>query len=281
MAIGIYEPEIVFETPEIQPTYKGLGQTMPKHRLRRMAMDIADHYGIPRDMFMGLVRAESSWNPAAKNPKSSASGLGQIIDGTARMLGLNVTGDENDDRWHPGLNMDASARYLVDLKRRHGSWQKALWYYGERTDAYMDRIRNAADQEINEPLPLPEGWGKWITSGTKAGFSQFVHKISNIPHLLNILRLAGGPEFGAPPLEIQRFGAEVGIDYEHPFEQASRQLKERALEIAPGPEEAATSLPGHVVTALAAAPGAIAGYVPFITLLGPIGGFAAADALSE
>lgn len=35
-----------------------------------------------------LIGKESAWNPKAENPKSTASGLGQLLDSTASSLGM-------------------------------------------------------------------------------------------------------------------------------------------------------------------------------------------------
>jgi hypothetical protein len=54
----------------------------------RAALDAAaQKIGIPARWLFGLVRAESGWNPQAKNPRSTARGLIQWIDSTARGLG--------------------------------------------------------------------------------------------------------------------------------------------------------------------------------------------------
>lgn len=35
-----------------------------------------------------LLSKESAWNPLAKNPKSSAKGIGQLLDGTYKAIGM-------------------------------------------------------------------------------------------------------------------------------------------------------------------------------------------------
>jgi hypothetical protein len=35
-----------------------------------------------------LLSKESAWNPSAKNPKSSAKGIGQLLDGTYKSIGM-------------------------------------------------------------------------------------------------------------------------------------------------------------------------------------------------
>jgi hypothetical protein len=55
-------------------------------------------------LFRALVEAESSYNPSAVSPKG-AYGLGQLMPGTARALGV----DPRD----PSQNLDGAARYLL------------------------------------------------------------------------------------------------------------------------------------------------------------------------
>lgn len=40
-----------------------------------------------------LLGKESAWNPSAKNPKSSAQGIGQLLDSTYDNLGMKHTKD--------------------------------------------------------------------------------------------------------------------------------------------------------------------------------------------
>lgn len=54
---------------------------------RAALVTAAGRVGIPPEWLFGLVKAESAWNPQAKNPRSTARGLIQWIDSTARGLG--------------------------------------------------------------------------------------------------------------------------------------------------------------------------------------------------
>lgn len=49
--------------------------------------------GIPAAWLSAAIQRESRWNPAAKNPSSSARGLLQWIDSTARDLGYASSAD--------------------------------------------------------------------------------------------------------------------------------------------------------------------------------------------
>lgn len=45
--------------------------------------------------FTRLVGKESAWNPQAKNPHSTAKGIGQLLDGTYTNLGMKHSSNEN------------------------------------------------------------------------------------------------------------------------------------------------------------------------------------------
>ncbi len=60
-------------------------------------------YGLPAGYLARTAQIESSMNPNARNPNSSASGLFQFIDSTAREYGLT-------DPFDPVASTDAAAR---------------------------------------------------------------------------------------------------------------------------------------------------------------------------
>lgn len=80
----------------------------------------ARKYNIPEDLFLRLVQRESGWNAAAVSHKG-ATGLAQLMPGTADLLGV----DETD----PEQNLDGGARYLRLMYDRFGSWRLALAAY--------------------------------------------------------------------------------------------------------------------------------------------------------
>jgi hypothetical protein len=88
--------------------------------IRDYAISQAERYNIPTDIFLRMIGVESSWNPNAVSPKG-ASGLGQLMPGTAAELGV----DPND----PYQNIEGSARYLAQQFQSFGSWPLALAAY--------------------------------------------------------------------------------------------------------------------------------------------------------
>lgn len=72
-----------------------------------------------------IIQKESSGNPKAQNPKSTAYGLMQLLDGTWKGTGITKTSD-------PAKQVEAGIRYI---KQRYGTpqnavafWQKNGWY---------------------------------------------------------------------------------------------------------------------------------------------------------
>ena len=63
-----------------------------------------------------LIMLESSWNSDAQNKKSTAYGLGQLIDQTWDEVGIEKSSDYR-------IQLIASHKYVME---RYGSWVKAL-----------------------------------------------------------------------------------------------------------------------------------------------------------
>jgi hypothetical protein len=77
--------------------------------------------------FTRLIGKESAWNPKAKNPVSTASGIGQLLDGTYKNIGMKPS-----EAAVPQL-----VATLAYIGRRYGAagpcgawrhWQKHNWY---------------------------------------------------------------------------------------------------------------------------------------------------------
>jgi len=66
-----------------------------------------------------LIMRESSWNPDARNRKSTAYGLGQLIDQTWKDVGIEKSDDFR-------IQLIAAHKYVM---QRYGSWQKALEFH--------------------------------------------------------------------------------------------------------------------------------------------------------
>jgi membrane-bound lytic murein transglycosylase MltF len=66
-----------------------------------------------------LIMRESSWNPDARNRKSTAYGLGQLLDQTWDLVGIEKSDDFR-------IQLIAAHKYVM---QRYGSWQKALEFH--------------------------------------------------------------------------------------------------------------------------------------------------------
>jgi hypothetical protein len=85
------------------------------------AIEMAERYGLPRNVFLSLVQQESRFDPNAVS-RAGALGLGQLMPGTARDLGVDPT--------NPTQNLEGSARYLrQQLDRFGGDMRLALAAY--------------------------------------------------------------------------------------------------------------------------------------------------------
>lgn len=112
----------------------------PVEKYQQYAMQVAQTKGIPQDLFLGMLDQESSWNPTAKNPKSSARGLGQHLDGTLKNMGYQPTGGADDPRNDPYQSIDLAAQHLLEKYQGTKNWQRAVNAYGENTPAYIKAV---------------------------------------------------------------------------------------------------------------------------------------------
>jgi hypothetical protein len=77
--------------------------------------------------FTQLIGKESAWNPKAKNPTSSAAGVGQLLSGTYKNLGMK----------HSSEAVPQMVASLAYIGRKYGSggpcaawahWKVKKWY---------------------------------------------------------------------------------------------------------------------------------------------------------
>lgn len=107
---------------------------MPQGRNRRArytqdARAAASEFGIPPRLFLSMIDHESAWNPVAVS-SAGAIGLGQLMPGTARGLGV--------DPWNPRDNLRGAAKYLSSQQQRFGNWRDALRAYNQGPNAIED-----------------------------------------------------------------------------------------------------------------------------------------------
>ncbi len=85
----------------------GVRVKVPPAELRTMIADAAVRNGVDPHALTEVAGIESSFNPYARNNNSSAGGLFQFVDGTAKQYGLR-------DRFDPAQASDAAARLMRD-----------------------------------------------------------------------------------------------------------------------------------------------------------------------
>lgn len=118
-----------------------------RHSLRALIESHARKYGIPPELLLGIVHAESSFDPNAIS-KSGAVGLFQLMPGAARDMGVQlpdsaVLDRRRDPRFDPMVNADAGIRYFAHLLQRKN------WNYALAIAAY-----NAGPGRVDSDIPL-------------------------------------------------------------------------------------------------------------------------------
>lgn len=92
--------------------------------------NLAESHDIPHDSFRKLIYTESSFNPKAVSP-TGPRGLGQFTAKTGNAYGLLT----DEDFFDPNKSLEASAKYLSDLKKQYGgNWAAAVAHYNGGTE---------------------------------------------------------------------------------------------------------------------------------------------------
>jgi hypothetical protein len=89
------------------PTFAAMQGTEPSLDLKGMFTDKERQYALPTGYLERTAAIESRFNPNAQNPNSSAAGLFQFTNGTAKQYGLS-------DKFDPAASTDAAARLAAD-----------------------------------------------------------------------------------------------------------------------------------------------------------------------
>lgn len=114
----------------------------------------AIRYGIPPDLAIAQMNAESAGNPTAVS-SAGAIGLFQLMPATAAELGVNPL--------DPVQNIDGGMRYLRQMYDKFGSWDLALAGYNAgpgnvsrgviptETTSYVSKILSAIGLSPQDP----------------------------------------------------------------------------------------------------------------------------------
>lgn len=143
---------------------------MREQELRALARQMAERYGVDPDIFVRLIETESSFNPRARNERTGATGLAQVMGPTAQDPGFGVA--PLRDRMDPVESLRFGAEYLAAMLRRYeGDYPRALAAYNagfgkvdeaggipdyEETQNYVAQIL----QGPRRPEPRPMNLGR-------------------------------------------------------------------------------------------------------------------------
>jgi hypothetical protein len=90
-------------------------------QLQALATQDAEQYGLPVQMFLDQIQAESSFNPNVGTSSAGAVGIAQFEPATAAGLGIDPT--------NPVQALQGAAEYDAQLYQQQGSWTAALTAY--------------------------------------------------------------------------------------------------------------------------------------------------------
>jgi TrbL/VirB6 plasmid conjugal transfer protein/Transglycosylase SLT domain len=103
------------------PAVASAQSTYTTAQLQALATQDAQQYGVPVQMFLDQIQAESSFNPNVGNSGAGAVGIAQFEPATAASLGIDPT--------NPAQALQGAAEYDAQLYQQQGSWTAALTAY--------------------------------------------------------------------------------------------------------------------------------------------------------
>lgn len=98
----------------------GIGDKIKKQEYIDKANQAEQKYGLPNNLLVGLIQAESRFNPNAVSP-AGAIGIAQFMPGTAK--------DFKIDPRNADQSIDAAGKYLSQNFKKLGNWDDTLRSY--------------------------------------------------------------------------------------------------------------------------------------------------------
>lgn len=102
----------------------------PDPAILAMVDKVADENGIPRSIMRFHVQKESGYDPRARNPKSTATGLLQLIKGSHEVIAGRILTREEHFRlaMNPEYNLRLGAAHIREcMSHMPGASAQALW----------------------------------------------------------------------------------------------------------------------------------------------------------
>lgn len=97
------------------------------YRIAQSVLLYADHWQVPRSIAFSLVRTESQFDTLARSAQSTATGLTQVVIGTARVYDSSITSADLHD---PDVSLNIGFWFLNQMHTRYrGDWWRALVAY--------------------------------------------------------------------------------------------------------------------------------------------------------
>ena len=129
----------------IEDTPKNSGLTLDHIK---WSIECCETWNVNPQLMWAIYWVESSFDPRLDSSKSSARGLGQALESTARDIWENVLGHGAGSYTHtmaydPYVNIEITT-CLLGRNLANQSLEDAVWLYGDRTDTYFGKVIQAA-----------------------------------------------------------------------------------------------------------------------------------------
>lgn len=114
----------------------------------KWSWECAKTWNVNPQLMWAIYEVESDLNPKTDNAKSSARGLGQVLESTAKEIWEDVLGHGPGSYKHtmaydPYVNIEITT-CLLGRNLANGTMEDAIWLYGDRTESYYGKVINAA-----------------------------------------------------------------------------------------------------------------------------------------